>query len=508
MALLGSSVDPRLFLQDYSGFTRAAEIQAQGMQNLGQNIGASIEKVGDYFKQQNDKKKLIKQSDVQINAALKLFPDLAPTLQGVRDEIRDENIPLNDRAAIADSVAGLINMGTNQMRFQSEQGLQQQRLDIDRLQYESALERARSEQDFKLREAEAENNAAAAKAIGGLSALQQMGETAGKKFIPDEIATSINDLVASGQGKAAAGMIEKYSSGLSPALKSEFQTKTQGPIIKLPIPGGGTQTMRVEGTTAVPITIAPTDGMPVAGELIDVNLPPTAANPSTGAALQEGDVPRNAEKSGEVEVGGKKFDVYVDKNSQLVPFDISGIALEGLDSAPRDQWTHEKKYLVLKEDKPKPRIGPGTIGYTAPKEVQEKGMLMTPAQVADYRAKGFTVAGDPVEGGNLMVTSITGGSTGDDQTALQEKIEAYSRVFELSDEGKDRDAIILLNSLRHGGLLGGPTTLMDLEALTRLRDTESPVTPEAPQSAGSSKLSPERFAEIDAVVKKGKPSAK
>ena len=42
MALLGSSVDPRLFMQDYSGFVRAAETQAQGMQNLGAGIAKGI----------------------------------------------------------------------------------------------------------------------------------------------------------------------------------------------------------------------------------------------------------------------------------------------------------------------------------------------------------------------------------------------------------------------------------------------------------------------------------
>ena len=47
MALLGSSVDPRLFVQDYSGFTRAAEIQAQGMQNLGAAIGQGIKDFGE-----------------------------------------------------------------------------------------------------------------------------------------------------------------------------------------------------------------------------------------------------------------------------------------------------------------------------------------------------------------------------------------------------------------------------------------------------------------------------
>jgi len=130
MALLGSSVDPRLFVQDYSGFTRAADIQSQSMQNLGQQIAGGIEEVGDYFKQQGEKKKLIKKSDIQIDAALKLFPDLAPTLQGVRDQIKDENISLDERAGIAESVAGLINMGTNQMQSMAEFGLQKRQLDI------------------------------------------------------------------------------------------------------------------------------------------------------------------------------------------------------------------------------------------------------------------------------------------------------------------------------------------------------------------------------------------
>jgi hypothetical protein len=116
-----------LFLQDYSGFTRAAEIQAQGVQNLGQNIAGGIEAYGkkrdEYFKDQKEKQKLIKQNETGIEVALKMFPDLAPDLQPVLDQIRDQNTPLDDRAAIAESVAGLINMGTNQMRYLAEENL-------------------------------------------------------------------------------------------------------------------------------------------------------------------------------------------------------------------------------------------------------------------------------------------------------------------------------------------------------------------------------------------------
>lgn len=145
MALLGSSVDPRLFMQDYSGFTSAAEIQAQGMQNLGRAVGGAIEQVGDYFKQQGEKKKLIKKSDVQIDAALKLFPDLAPILQGVQDQIRDENIPLDDRAAKAESVAGLIDLGVGEMRNASNLLMRQQKLGLER-QYKAAQLGMRAEE--------------------------------------------------------------------------------------------------------------------------------------------------------------------------------------------------------------------------------------------------------------------------------------------------------------------------------------------------------------------------
>jgi len=112
---------------DYSGSVEAARGLATAR---AQGIAGGIGQVTDYFKQQGEKKKLIKQSDIQIDAALKLFPDLAPTLQGVRDQIKDENISLNERADIAESVAGLVNMGTKKMQADAEYGLQKRQLDI------------------------------------------------------------------------------------------------------------------------------------------------------------------------------------------------------------------------------------------------------------------------------------------------------------------------------------------------------------------------------------------
>lgn len=124
MALTGGNIGFTGYQQpNYAGAVEAAGLPMQA-------IGQGIAQAQDYFKQQGEKKKLIKQSDIQIDAALKLFPDLAPTLQGVRDQIKDENISLDERAGIAESVAGLINMGTNQMQSMAEFGLKKRQLDI------------------------------------------------------------------------------------------------------------------------------------------------------------------------------------------------------------------------------------------------------------------------------------------------------------------------------------------------------------------------------------------
>jgi hypothetical protein len=97
-----------MFVQDYSGFTRAAEIQAQGMQNLGEGIGKAATQVGDYFKQQGEKKKQVKMASTQIDAALKLMPELAPILGDVGNRLKDEDVSLTDRFADASIVGDLI----------------------------------------------------------------------------------------------------------------------------------------------------------------------------------------------------------------------------------------------------------------------------------------------------------------------------------------------------------------------------------------------------------------
>jgi hypothetical protein len=116
-----------MFVQDYSGFTRAAEIQAQGMQNLGTAIGNVAGQVGDYFKQQGEKKKQVKAASTQIDAALKLMPELAPILGDVGNRLKDEDVSLTNRFADASVVPDLIKNSMSGLMSQQMMNLRQQK---------------------------------------------------------------------------------------------------------------------------------------------------------------------------------------------------------------------------------------------------------------------------------------------------------------------------------------------------------------------------------------------
>ena len=88
MALLGSSVDPRLFMQDYSGFTRAADIQAQGMQNLGAAIGQGIKDYGEIVGERKKTDAQIKADDVSIESAIKLGDSLGIDIKSYLEPIQ------------------------------------------------------------------------------------------------------------------------------------------------------------------------------------------------------------------------------------------------------------------------------------------------------------------------------------------------------------------------------------------------------------------------------------
>ena len=111
--MLGAGVDPRMFVQDYSGFARAAEIQAQGMANLGASIGQGIK---DFEKARKERKEIdaeIKSISAGIESASKMGKDLGIDIGGylapVQAKINDPNTSPIEALALGRTAAQQIS---------------------------------------------------------------------------------------------------------------------------------------------------------------------------------------------------------------------------------------------------------------------------------------------------------------------------------------------------------------------------------------------------------------
>jgi hypothetical protein len=133
--MLGSGINPESFKQDYSGFANAAATQAQGVANLGANIGGAIAEVGDYFKKQAEDEKKVQKSLSVAKAIGDLIPGLKPTIQDSLNILNDKEIPLSRRTAEADAIADILNLGINEVRNREDVGFKERELGIREAQF-------------------------------------------------------------------------------------------------------------------------------------------------------------------------------------------------------------------------------------------------------------------------------------------------------------------------------------------------------------------------------------
>jgi len=144
MAILGSSIDPRLQLQDYSGFVNAAKMQAQGLAGIGQQISQAADQYKQYKQEQKEAEKRIKSAEVTGNAIAQLIPDLKGTIGTAIEKLRDQNIPLYERDAVAQSMNSILNLGVAEIRGRAEIGLKREQLGL-----EDKLAKQRQEEELK-----------------------------------------------------------------------------------------------------------------------------------------------------------------------------------------------------------------------------------------------------------------------------------------------------------------------------------------------------------------------
>lgn len=105
MALLGASIDPSLFRQDYSGFVNAANTNANAMAGLGQNL-ANIYK--DKQKENKAMESEIKTADTIAGLIESKMPDIAPGISDLRMTMNDGNLSLVKRHEAASSIKSLL----------------------------------------------------------------------------------------------------------------------------------------------------------------------------------------------------------------------------------------------------------------------------------------------------------------------------------------------------------------------------------------------------------------
>ena len=123
MALLGASIDPSLFRQDYSGFVNAANTNANAMAGLGQNLAEM------YKEKKKENKAMegeIKAADTIAGILESKMPDAFPGISDLRMQMNDGNMSLVDRYNLANSIKSALSTGVQVQQL----GLQQQKFDI------------------------------------------------------------------------------------------------------------------------------------------------------------------------------------------------------------------------------------------------------------------------------------------------------------------------------------------------------------------------------------------
>jgi len=126
--MLGSGINPESFKQDYSGFSRAAEIQAQGLANLGQSIGGAIQNYGEAKQERKKIDAETKASRAGIESAIKLGDslgfDVKKMLSPVLDQMDDPNTTPMEAAALgreaSSQIANVLNLGFKAQDQESE----------------------------------------------------------------------------------------------------------------------------------------------------------------------------------------------------------------------------------------------------------------------------------------------------------------------------------------------------------------------------------------------------
>ncbi len=127
--LIGQSIRPELFVNDYSGFANAGAIKGQATAQLGKDIAGAVMGGVDIYKDMKSKEGQVNAFGKSMDAMAKAFPDQAEMFSGAKMEVMDPNASLIDRVSRMNQFQNTLKMVQDQQLMnmkQQESALNQQ----------------------------------------------------------------------------------------------------------------------------------------------------------------------------------------------------------------------------------------------------------------------------------------------------------------------------------------------------------------------------------------------
>ena len=118
MALLGSSIDPSLFVGDYSGFAKAGETQGK----MYAQIGKDIQGAAQIHHQNKQMEGQVKAAEKGYESMAKAFPEQSAFFQSQAQGMRDPNLSLAEKIGMLSNGQQLFG---NFLQVQQMQNAQQ-----------------------------------------------------------------------------------------------------------------------------------------------------------------------------------------------------------------------------------------------------------------------------------------------------------------------------------------------------------------------------------------------
>ena len=116
--IIGSTIDPNLMVNDYSGFAKAGEIQGQATAQLGKDIGGAITNAAGMYQKGQEMKGQTAAFGKSMDSLAKAFPDQAEFYQQASQSVNDPNANIFQQHArmtsFQDSIKNLLDMQNQQ----------------------------------------------------------------------------------------------------------------------------------------------------------------------------------------------------------------------------------------------------------------------------------------------------------------------------------------------------------------------------------------------------------